>query len=187
MKYDKGDAEVKITLSEIYKAMIDQEVPINFNNTINSLEYCKTEIELKEKYHMKTSEFKNELRKMGYTFEGNHVMNEQNLAMAWISLVCVNMIVTTYGREVSPKLFSLITKYAATPIAEREDEPKLFNVQIIKGNWGRASWLYRYYDDVLTSSSSGNNNLNQQWTLEQIKEYGIDDETVYKRVPVEGM
>ena len=39
---------MKIALSEIYKAMIEQEVPINFNNTINSLEYCKTEIELKE-------------------------------------------------------------------------------------------------------------------------------------------
>ena len=26
----------------------------------------------------------------------------------------------------------------------------------------------------------------QQWTLEQIKEYGFDDETVYKRIPVEG-
>lgn len=134
---------------------------------------------------MKTSEFKAELRKMGYTFEGNHVMNEQNLAMAWISLVCVNMIVTTYGREVSPKLFNLIYKYAATPIAEREDE-KSFNVQIIKGNWGYASWLYRAYDDEIgTLSSAYNNDLNQQWTLEQIKKYGIDDETVYKRVPVE--
>ena len=138
----------------------------------------------KEDKFMKTSEFKAELRKMGYTFEGNHVMNEQNLAMAWISLVCVNMIVTTYGREVSPKLFSLITKYAATPIAEREDE-KLFNVQIIKGNWGRPSWLYRYDDGISTSISAYNKYSDQQWALEQIKEYGIDDETVYKRVPVE--
>ena len=66
-----------------------------------------------------------------------------------------------------------------------EDE-KLFNVQIIKGNWGRASWLYRDDDDeVGISFSADNNDSNQQWTLEQIKEYGIDDETVYKRVPVE--
>lgn len=82
-------------------------------------DYCSWTPEMfdqnwKEDKFMKTSEFKAELRKMGYTFEGNHVMNEQNLAMAWISLVCVNMIVTTYGREVSPKLFSLITKYAAS-------------------------------------------------------------------------
>lgn len=42
---------MKITLSEIYKAMIEQEVPINFNNTIHSLEYCKTEINLEDKKH----------------------------------------------------------------------------------------------------------------------------------------
>jgi len=93
---------------------------------------------------------------------------------------------SNYGYEVSPKPFNLITKYAATPIAEREDNLKLFNVQIIKGNWGRSSWLYRDDDyDVRTSLSAANNYFNQQWTLEQIKAYGIDDETVYKRVPVE--
>jgi hypothetical protein len=96
----------------------------------------------------------------------------------------VNSIDTHYSPEVSPKLFNLICKYAATPIAEREDE-KLFNVQIIKGNWGRASWLYRYDDGISTSVSAVNNYSRQQWTLEQIKEYGIDDETVYKRMPVE--
>ena len=55
-RHGKGDVEMKITLSEIYKAMVEQEVPINLNNSINSLEYCKTEIELKEKDYMKTSE-----------------------------------------------------------------------------------------------------------------------------------
>lgn len=176
---------MKITLSELYKAMIEQELPINFNNTINSLEYCKTEIEFKEKDYMKTSEFKNELEKLGYTFEDSHVKNEQNLTVAWISTSDVNKIFTIYGPKLSPKPFNLITKYAATPIAEREDE-KLFNVQIIKGNWGYASWLYRdAADKISTSFSAGNNDSSQQWTLEQIKEYGIDDETVYKRVPVE--
>lgn len=136
--------------------------------------------------YMKTSEFKAELKKLGYTFDGSHI--KKNLAIAWISALYVNAIDTTYdpeyGREVSPKLFSLITRYAATPIAEREDE-KLFNVQIIKGNWGRASWLYRYDDGISTSVSAVNNHSRQQWTLEQIKAYGIDDETVYKRMPVE--
>ena len=176
---------MKITLSEIYKAMIEQEVPINFNNTINSLEYAKTEIELEEMDYMKTSEFKNELEKFGYTFEGDIVMNKDDLVVALISALDVNVINSDYGCEVSPKLFSLICKYASTPIAEREDEPKLFNVQIIKGNWGRASWLYRYDDGISTSVSVVNNYSRQQWTLEQIKAYGIDDETVYKRVPVE--
>ena len=177
---------MKIALSDIYKAMIEQELPINFNNTIHSLEYCKTEIEFKEKDYMKTSEFKNELKKLGYTFEDERVKNEQNLTVAWISTSDVNTIDSNYGYEVSPKPFSLITKYAATPIAEREDE-KLFNVQIIKGNWGRTSWLYRDVDDdVKTSFSEVNDDSNQQWTLEQIKKYGFDDETVYKRVPVEG-
>lgn len=176
---------MKIALSELYKAMIEQELPINFNNTINSLEYCKTEIELKEKDYMKTSEFKAELEKLGYTFEDSHVKKEQNLTVAWVSTLCVNVIDSNYGYMLSPKLFNLIYKYAATPIAEREDE-KLFNVQIIKGNWGGQSWLYRDDDDVvLTSSSSDNNDLDQLWTLEQIKEYGIEDEAVYKRVPVE--
>jgi len=55
---------MKITLSELYKVMIEQDVPINFNNTIHSLEYCKAEIELKEKEYMKTSEFKG-IRKIG--------------------------------------------------------------------------------------------------------------------------
>lgn len=177
---------MKVILSEIYKAMIEQEAPINFNNTIHSLEYCKTEIELKEKEYMKTSEFRNELEKMGYTLEGSRVKDEHSLTIAWVSTLCANMIDSTYDCEVSPKLFNLIYKYASTPIAEREDEPKLFNVQIIKGKWGRQSWLYRDYDDyVQTSYSSDNDDSNQQWTLEQIKDYGIDDETIYKRVPVE--
>ena len=178
---------MKVTLSEIYKAMIEQESPINFNNTINSLEYCKTEIEFKEKHYMKTSEFKAELKKLGYTFEDSQVMNKNNLTVAFINSLFVNMINSNYGCVLPPKLFNLIYKYAATPIAEREDE-KLFNVQIIKGNWGRLSWVYRDdEDDVLTSSLSDNDDSDQQWTLEQIKEYGIDDETVYKRVSVEGM
>ena len=175
---------MKVTLSEIYKAIKEQADYVNLNNSIHSLEYCKTEIELKENDYMKTSEFKNELKKLGYTFEGSCVTDKDNLAVAWISALYVNEIDTTYSRKISPKLFNLITRYAATPIAEREDE-KLFNVQIIKGNWGRTSWLYRDDGEVSTSFLSDKDDLNQQWTLEQIKEYEIDDETVYKRVPVE--
>lgn len=176
---------MQITLAEIYKAIKEQTDYVNLNNSIHSLEYCKGIIELEENDYMKTSEFKAELRILGYTFEDGHVMNEKNLAIACISSVCVNEIDTIYSREISPKIFNLITKYAATPIAERKDEPKLFNVQIIKGRWGSMSWLYREYDGVNTSSSANNNDLNQQWTLEQIKEFGFDDETVYERVPVE--
>ncbi len=139
----------------------------------------------KEDKYMKTSKFKAELEKMGYTFEDEYVKNEQDLTSVWISPVHVNAIITGFGPEISPKLFKLITKYTATPIAERKDE-KLFNVQIVKGNWGIAPWLYRNDDnEVSTSSSDANNYSNQQWTLEQIKEYEIDDESVYKRVPVE--
>lgn len=184
MKYNKGDVEMKIALSEIYKAIKEQADYVNLNNSINSLEYCKTEIELKEKHYMKTSEFKNELEKLGYTFEDKFVKNKSNLIVAWISALYVNKIDDAYNCEVSPKLFNLITKYAATPIAEREED-KLFNVQIIKGKWGRASCLYRYDDGISTSVSAVNHYSRQQWTIEQIKEYDIDDETVYKRVPVE--
>jgi len=176
---------MKIALSEIYKAMTEQADYVNLNNSINSLEYCKGIIELKEKDYMKTSKFKAELEKMGYTFEDGNLKNEQGLMAAWISKLYVNKIDSAYACELPPKLFSLIYKYAATPIAEREDE-KLFNVQIIKGNWGRTSWLYRDDGEVSTSFLSDKDDLNQQWTLEQIKAYGIDDETVYKRVPVEG-
>ncbi|WP_373758275.1 hypothetical protein [Jeotgalibaca porci] len=143
-----------------------------------------------EKY-MKTSEFKAELEKLGYMFEDNLVKNKQDVASAYISTICVNKMDTFLGTDtlggetISDELFSLLTRYAATPIAEREDE-KLFNVQIIEGRRGHASWLYRDCDDtVITSSSADNNDSDQQWTLAQIKEYGIDDETVYKRVPVE--
>lgn len=176
---------MKVTLSEIYKAIKEQADYVNLNNSIHSLEYCKTEIELKEKDYMKTSEFKAELEKLGYAFEEGYVNNKNNLVAAWISALCVNAINSNCGCEVSPKVFNLIYKYASTPIAEREDE-KLFNVQIIKGKWGSKPWLYRDYDDeISTSFSADNNNSNQQWTLEQIKAYGIDDETVYKRVPAE--
>ena len=175
---------MKVTLSEIYKAIKEQVDYVNLNNSIRSLEYCKTEIEFEEKRYMKTSEFKAELEKLGYTFEDSHVKNEQNLIIASINTSYVNNIDSNYSCELSPKLFNLITKYASTPIAEREDE-KLFNVQIIKGNWGRASWLYRYDDGISTSVSAVNHYSRQQWTLEQIKAYGIDDETVYKRVSVE--
>lgn len=113
---------MKVTLSEIYKAMIEQEVPINFNNTIHSLEYCKTEIELKDKDYMKTSEFKSELEKLGYVFEDSCVTDKDNFAVAWISALYVNVINSNHVCGVSPKLFNLIYKYAATPIAEREDE-----------------------------------------------------------------
>ena len=133
---------------------------------------------------MKTSEFEKELEKLGYTFEDSCVTDKDNFAVAWISALYMYRIDSKYAWDISPKLFNLITKYAATPIAEREDE-KLFNVQIIKGGWGRASWLYRYDDGISTSVSAVNHYSRQRWTLEQIKEYGIDDETVYKRVPVE--
>lgn len=177
---------MKITLSEIYKAMIEQADYVNFNNTINSLEYCKTEIELKENNYMKTSEFKAELGKMGYVFgKKGHVNNLLGCTVASVKLDETNILDTFWGETISDELFSLLTRYAATPIDEREDE-KLFNVQIIKGNWGRASWIYRNdYGEINTSSSSDNDDLDQLWTLEQIKEYGIDDETVYKRVPAE--
>ena len=72
--------------------------------------------------YMKTSEFKNELEKLGYTFEDECVKNEQNLMAAWISKLYVNKIDSAYVCILSPKLFNLIYKYAATPIAEREDE-----------------------------------------------------------------
>ena len=135
---------------------------------------------------MKTSEFKKELRKLGYGFEEGHVYNLLKRTVARVKLDETNVLDSFWGETISYELFSLLTRYAATPIAEREDNLKLFNVQIIKGNWGRESWLYRYDDyDVRTSFSADNNDLDQQWTLEQIKEYGIDDETVYKRVPVE--
>ena len=134
---------------------------------------------------MKTSEFKAELEKFGCTFEDDIVMNKNNLTVAWISTLYMYRIDSKYAYDISPKLFSLIYKYAATPIAEREED-KLFNVQIIKGNWGRASWLYRDDDNEIgTSFSTDNDDSDQQWTLEQIKKYGIDDETIYKRVPVE--
>ena len=171
---------MKITLSEIYKAIKEQADYVNLNN---SLEYCKTEIEFKEKEYMKTSEFKAELEKLGYTFEDSCVMDKDNFAVACISALYVNVINSNHVCGVSPKLFNLIYKYASTPIDEREDE-KLFNVQIIKGKWGSTPWLYRNYEGIDTSFSEDNDYSNQQWTLEQIKEYGIDDETVYKRVPV---
>ena len=140
----------------------------------------------KEDKYMKISEFKAELEKLGYVFEDSCVTNKDSLTVAYISALYVNKIDTAHVCEVSPKLFNLITKYAATPIAEREDKPKLFNIQIVKGNWGRMSWLYRdIADEISTSISVANNHLNQQWTLEQIKEYGIEDETFYKRIPVE--
>lgn len=136
--------------------------------------------------YMKTSEFKTELKKLGYTFEDEYLMNKQGKPSAYVSTVCVNKMDTTFGYEISPKVFSLMSRYATTPIAERNDKPKLFNIQIIKGNWGRQSWLYRDIDDEISIAISAyNNELDQQWTLEQIKEYGIEDEAVYKRVPVE--
>lgn len=73
---------------------------------------------------MKTSEFKNELRKLEYAFEEGRVKNEQNLTIAYIGSVCVNKINSNFGCVLSPTLFNLITKYAATPIAEREDDQK---------------------------------------------------------------
>ena len=177
---------MKIALSEIYKAMTGQADYVNLNNSIHSLEYAKTEIELKEMDYMKTSEFKVELEKFGCTFEDSCVTNKDNLTVAWISELYIYRIDSKYAYDISPKLFNLIYKYAATPIDEREDDPKLFNVQIIKGNWGRTSWLYRDYDDKVGASfSSDKNYSNQLWTLEQIKAYGIDDETIYKCVPVE--
>lgn len=115
---------------------------------------------------MKTSEFKNELRKLGYTFEEGHVYNLSKRTVARVTLDEANVLDTLWGETISYELFSLLTRYAATPIAEREDEPKLFNVQIIKGNWGRASWLYRYDDGISTSVSAVNNYSRQQWTLE---------------------
>ena len=186
MKHNKGDFEMKIALSEIYKAIKEQVDYVNLNNSINSLEYAKGTIEFKEKDYMKTSEFKAELKKLGYVFEDSRVKDKSSSMAAWISALCVNKIDTNYDCKVSPKLFNLLYKYAATPIAEREDE-KLFNVQIIKGNWGSKLWLYQDDDGISTSISAYNNDSDQQWTLEQIKEYGFDDETVYKRVPVEGM
>ena len=49
---------MKIALSEIYKAIKEQEVSINFNNTIHSLEYAKGTIELKDDKHIPTEDEK---------------------------------------------------------------------------------------------------------------------------------
>ena len=56
MKHAGGDAEMKITLSEIYKAIKEQADYVNLNNSINSLEYCKAEIEFKDDKHILTED-----------------------------------------------------------------------------------------------------------------------------------
>ena len=74
---------MKIALSEIYKAIKEQEVPINFNNTIHSLEYCKTEIEFKDKDYMKTSEFKVELEINGVGYRAQKQGNKLVMSLGY--------------------------------------------------------------------------------------------------------
>ena len=56
MKQNKGDVEMKIALSEIYKAIKEQADYVNLNNSIHSLEHCKAEIELEENKHIPTED-----------------------------------------------------------------------------------------------------------------------------------
>lgn len=49
---------MKIALSDIYKAMVEQADYVNLNNTIHSLEYAKGIIEFEENKHILTEDKK---------------------------------------------------------------------------------------------------------------------------------
>jgi len=144
---------------------------------------------------MKTSEFEKELKKLGYDFNGILVSATSfDDPAKWVAKVDSKVQGEidwdwnfADGDKFNLGLFNLINRYASTPIEERKDKPKLFNVQIIKGKWGRESWLYRSNGSecIFMASDEYNTDHNQQWTLEQLIEHGFDDESVYKRVPVE--
>lgn len=88
---------------------------------------------------MKTSELKEHLTKDGFTYNeyeasfsrsGHIVISMDGVIAATVETEYVNSINTTTHEElVSDKLFNLLTEYARTPIAERE-EPKKYRVPI---------------------------------------------------------
>jgi hypothetical protein len=147
---------------------------------------------------MKTSEFERVLEKLGYELKKDiykysiiKKLEFPNCTIATINGQVSNKFNvyfqnTKIPNDIRCELFLLTSHFASTPIEEREDKPKLFNVTFVKDTFTDICWLYRVDKNTINKAlARDNTDSDQRWTLEQIKEYEIDDETFYKRVPVE--
>lgn len=92
----------------------------------------------------------------------------------------------TLSPEVREKFFSLAVEYASTPIEKRKSEPKdelKYNVIAFRRKRGTINnmsedvgFYYRTpYGRLDWTFGMTNNAAAQQWTLEQIKEWGLED------------
>lgn len=88
--------------------------------------------------------------------------------------------------EVREKFFSLAVEYASTPIEKRKSEPKdeqKYNIVAFKARSGylpnlinELAALYGRADDgKLYYAAVDGKTKNFQWTMRQIKEYGLED------------
>lgn len=87
------------------------------------------------------------------------------------------------------KLYDLVLEYAKTPVSERAEEKK-YNVVAYVRKGGTPNALTEHtcfywrgaYGELSVTGSGGNGDENQQWTMEQIKKYGLED---HKRIEIE--
>lgn len=94
--------------------------------------------------------------------------------------ICRNgTILSPMKRE---KLFDLVVEYARTPVEQRI-EVKKYNVVSCRhkygtpGNMTEDAYFYYRGDDgcLLVTNGMTNDDEDQQWTMQQIKEYGLED------------
>jgi len=84
----------------------------------------------------------------------------------------------------SYKLYMLLSEYSMTPVKKR-DESKKYNViawKDPKGMQGTSYWYRPTLGPLRASDKKDNDDDDQQWTLAQIKEYGLEK---FERVEVQ--
>lgn len=90
--------------------------------------------------------------------------------------------------EARKEFFELALEYASTPVDERRE--KKYNVVAYVRKGGTPNALTEHtcfywrgaYGELSVTGIGGNGDENQQWTMEQIKKYGLED---HKRIEIE--
>lgn len=151
---------------------------------------------------MTYKEFVEELSKLACETETTYDTTYRPETRVYFNHICVGIINEEYQGvlETLPftnkhidfplrKVLSLLCEYASTPIEKRRTEPK-YNVIAYRRKRGipndMTEEVYFYWrgdsGHLLITDGDTNNDDNQQWSMSQIKSYGLED---YERIRVE--
>lgn len=114
--------------------------------------------------------------------EGDYLATVSNKVMYKMEMISFDEYPELIESGKDEDVFSLLVEYARTPLDERYD-PKKYNVIAYREKGGYPDNIvedvYFYWrgngGELLIAAEEGNKDRDQQWTLSQIEEYGLEN------------